>query len=283
MPDAPRALTEADLPRAAALSALIGWNQTPDDWAHFLRDGAVRVLDGEGEALPATAGFIRYGRDVAWISMVLVRPDWRRRGLATDFMRWAVDSLAATRCAALDATPAGREVYRRLGFDDFFSFRRFALPAALPAEPGIAIRLLRKADWPAVLALDEAGFGPPRGFLLRDFARRVPQAALVAEGPGGITGFVLARDGVRSPQIGPVMARDDTTGRALIAAALAVLPQRTEDPRAVIDVLDARTGVVDWLRAQGAAEQRPFTRMARGVTPPGDEAACIAVAGPEFG
>lgn len=283
MPDAPRALTDADLPRAAALSALIGWNQTPDDWSHFLNAGAVQVLDGEGEALPATAGFIHYGRDVAWISMVLVRPDMRRRGLATDFMRWAVDSLANTRCAALDATPAGREVYRRLGFEDFFSFRRFALPDALPVDPAITIRPLREADWPAVLALDAAGFGPPRAFLLRDFARRVPQAALVAEDPSGITGFVLARDGVRSPQVGPVMTRDDATGRALIAAALAALPHGTESPRAVIDVLDARTNIADWLRAHGAAEQRPFTRMARGVTPPGDEAACIAVAGPEFG
>ena len=45
----------------------------------------------------------------------------------------------------------------------------------------------------------------------------------------------------------------------------------------------AHAAVADWLRAHGAAEQRPFTRMARGVTPPGHEAACIAVAGPEFG
>jgi len=283
MPEAPRALTEADLPRAAALSALIGWNQTPDDWAHFLRHGAVRVLDGEGDALPATAGCIHYGPDVAWISMVLVRPDMRRRGLATAFMRWAVDSLAATRCAALDATPAGREVYRRLGFADFFSFRRFALPDALPAEPAIAIRPLREGDWPAILALDAAGFGPPREFLLRDFAKRLPQSALVAEGSAGITGFVFARDGVRSPQIGPVMTREDATGRALIGAALAALPSRTENPRAVIDLLDAHAATAEWLRAHGAAEQRPFTRMARGVTPPGNEAACIAVAGPEFG
>ena len=283
MQDAPRALTDADLPRAAALSALIGWNQTPADWALFLRHGAVRAQDGEGEALPATAAFIRYGAEVAWISMVLVRPDRRRRGLATDFMRWAMDSLAATRCAALDATPAGRAVYRRLGFEDVFGFARWALPHALPGEPGTAVRPLHEADWPAVLALDAAGFGAPREFLLRDFAARLPRAALVAEGPDGISGFVLARDGVRGPQIGPVMTHDAGTGRALIAAALAALPQRGDGPRAVIDLLDSQRDIAAWLRAHGAAEQRPFTRMARGVTPPGDPAACIAVAGPEFG
>ncbi|HYF08904.1 MAG TPA: hypothetical protein VD970_14870, partial [Acetobacteraceae bacterium] len=87
----PRALTEADLPRAAALSKLIGWNQTAADWRLFLRHGAIHGLDGAGEALPATAAFIGYGADVAWISMVLVRPDRRRRGLATGFMQWAVE------------------------------------------------------------------------------------------------------------------------------------------------------------------------------------------------
>lgn len=281
MAEAPRALTEGDLPRAAALSALIGWNQMPADWALFLRHGAVRMQDGEGQALPATAATIQYGPAVAWISMVLVRPDMRRRGLATAFMRWAVDSLAATPCAALDATPAGREVYRRLGFQDHLGFRRFALPDALPTEPGIAIRPAVDADWPALLALDAAGFGPPRGFLLRDFAQRLPRAALVAEGAGGIAGFALARDGLRGPQIGPVMARGEATGRALIAAALAALP--APGPRAVIDLLDAHAATAAWLRAHGAAEQRPFTRMALGAAPPGDPAACIAVAGPEFG
>jgi hypothetical protein len=212
-----------------------------------------------------------------------VRPDRRRQGLATGFMRWAVDSLATTRCAALDATPAGREVYRRLGFEDFFGFRRWALPDALPEEPGVTLRLLQDSDWPAVLALDGAGFGAPREFLLRDFSRRVPAVALVAESASGIAGFVLARDGVRGPQIGPVMATDAATGRALIAAALDALPPRTGNSRAVIDLIDAHQGIAAWLRAHGAAEQRPFTRMARGVTPPGDPAACIAVAGPEFG
>lgn len=283
MPDAPRALTEADLPRAAALSALIGWNQTLDDWALFLRHGAVRAQDGAGEALPATAAYIHYGPDIAWISMVLVRPDRRRHGLATAFMRWAVDALATTRCAALDATPAGREVYRRLGFADFFGFRRWALPDALRVEPGVSLRPLRDSDWPAVFALDGNGFGACRNFLLRDFHRRLPAAAFVAEAASGITGFVLARDGVRSPQIGPVMTRDAATGRALIAAALAALPPRADGPRAVIDLIEAQDGIASWLRRQGAVEQRPFTRMARGVTPPGNPAACIAVAGPEFG
>lgn len=269
----PRPLTEADLPRAAALSALVGWNQLARDWSLFLREGEARALDDGGEALAATAAVIRYGPDLAWISMVLVRPDMRRRGHATALMRWAVAALAGTRCAALDATPAGREVYRQLGFRDLWGFARWSLPGALP--PGEGVRPMRDEDWPAVLALDAAAFGAPRAALLRDFAARQPGAALVTRDG---TGFVLARDGVRGPQIGPVVARDDADACALVAAARAALAGAP-----VLDLRDARPGVADWLARHGAAMQRPFTRMALGADTPGDAGMIAAVAGPEFG
>ena len=112
-----------------ALSRLVGWNQVARDWALFLAEGEGRALDDGRDALAATAVVIRYGADLAWISMVLVRPDMRRQGHATALMRWAVEALAGTRCAALDATPAGREVYRRLGFRDLWGFARWSVPA----------------------------------------------------------------------------------------------------------------------------------------------------------
>lgn len=268
-----RPLTEADLPRAAALSFLIGWNQVARDWALFLHEGEGQALDDGQEALAATAAVIRYGGDLAWISMVLVRPDMRRRGHATALMRWAVDTLSGTRCAALDATPAGREVYRRLGFRDLWGFARWSLPAPLPA--GTGVRPVADTDWPALLALDAAAFGAPREALLRDFAARQPGAAFIAEDGSG---FALTRDGARGPQIGPVVARDDATARALIAAARNALPGTP-----VLDLPDARSDLAAWLTAHGAAPQRPFTRMALGADTPGNPSMFAAVAGPEFG
>lgn len=269
----PRPLTEADLSRAAALSALVGWNQVARDWALFLHEGEVCAIDDGGDAMAATAAVIRYGADLAWISMVLVRPDLRRRGFATTLMRWAVGVLGGTRCAALDATPAGREVYRRLGFRDLWGLARWSLPGGLP--PGEGVRPMRDDDWPSVLALDAAAFGAPRAGLLRDFAARQPQAAFVTRDG---TGFVLARDGVQGPQIGPLVARHDEDARALVAAARAALAGAP-----VLDLCDARPGVADWLARHGAILQRPFTRMALGADTPGDAAMIAAVAGPEFG
>ncbi len=276
-----RPLTAEDLPRAAALSALIGWNQLPADWAAFLGGGQVRGLDdGHPECLAATVATIGYGPGLAWIGMVLVRPDLRRQGLATRLMGWAMDSLQGAGIAslALAATPAGRPVYARLGFRDAGGFARWLLPAPLPTEAGVAVRPLREEDWPAVLALDLAGFGAPREALLRGFAGRLPAAAWVAEAGGRIRGAILGRDGLRHPGLGPLWASDAATARALLAAARHALPEA-----AVLDLGDHVPGLGDWLAAQGALQQRPFTRMVLGADLPGAAAVYQAASGPEFG
>lgn len=269
-----RAAVPEDLPRAAALSACIGWNQVQADWAFFLEHGAVRVLeDGAQDAFAASAALLPFGPDLAWISMVLVRPDQRRRGLARALLRWAMDARPGL-VLALDATPAGRQVYGPLGFADVFGFTRWLLPAALQTG-SIAVRPMQAPDWPAVLAQDLAAFGAPRAALLRSFAGRLPGAAWVAPG-----GFVLARDGLRTPQIGPLVAPDAATALALLAAARNAL-----DGPVVLDVPDDATGFVAGLLAAGGISQRPFTRMALGaLPPPGMQAGeNFVLAGPEFG
>ncbi|MGG5809411.1 GNAT family N-acetyltransferase [Falsiroseomonas sp. CW058] len=268
-------MTEADLPRAAALSAAAGWNQVAADWSLFLHGGEVRVLDdGDPACLAASAAVLPYGADLAWISMVLVRPDRRRAGLATALMRWAVGRLAGMRHVALDATPAGREVYARLGFRDLLGFARWSVPRDLPA-PARAVRPLRPEDWPALLALDAAAFGAPRAAPLRNFARRRPDAAFVTP---DLRGFVLARDGLRAPQIGPVVAPDEPTAIALVAAARAAL-----GVPAVLDLADSAGGVAAALAAQGGERLRPFTRMVLGDAGFGKAERNFAFAGPEFG
>ncbi len=265
-----RELSEADLPRAGALSALVGWNQNHADWRFFLDHGATRALDDDDPAcLAATAAVLPFGGDIAWISMVLVRPDRRREGLATDLMRWVIE--AAPR-AALDATPAGREVYRRLGFEDVFGFTRWRL-AGVPAAPTRSVRPLREADWPTLLERDARAFGASRESLLRDFARRLPAAAWIAEDGS----FALGRDGLRLPQIGPVVARDAGTALALVAAARAAIGP------CLLDLHDDATAIAAALDSAQGERLRPFTRMTRGRTLPGDPAALFAMAGPEFG
>jgi len=257
----------ADLPRALRLSALAGWNQTALDWQAFARHGTLRIRDDGGAALAATVATLPFG-PVSWISMVLVRPDLRRQGLATGMMRWALRALRGTACIALDATEEGRQVYRRLGFRDAWGFSRWQVPW-LPAMPGA--RPMTEADWPGVVALDAAAMGAGRGWLLNAVCDR---PGFVVEKGGLIVGAILARNGASAPHAGPLLAREPGIGMALLSAAL---------PEGGILDLRAGAAIEGWLRAHHGTPLRGFTRMVRGGDLPGDPSGCMAVLGPEFG
>jgi GNAT superfamily N-acetyltransferase len=276
------ALGGEHLPQCLALSAEAGWNQIEGDWRLMLRLGQGLGVSDESR-LVATTIMLPFERRFAWISMVLVSESFRRRGLATRLMRRAIDELVGMGCVPLlDATPAGREVYQRLGFQDCWAMARLACaeavsPDAARDDPGV--RRLAPDDWASALEIDRSVFGADRSGILRDLARRVPHAALVAERDGRICGASFARDGRLATQLGPVIAPDDPTGRALVSRAL------TEIAGPVfIDVPDRHATIGAWLRTLGFASQRPLIRMAHGRNMAFDDLRRLyAVAGPELG
>lgn len=234
------------------------------------RGWGISLADG---TLVASTLVLPYGT-FAWISMVLVLPAQRRKGYASRLLRTATAELERrSQLPVLDATPAGREVYRREGFRDTWSFKRFRLDHPAPAQASAEARPIE--DWESLLALDAEAFGGSRERLLRALGSRMPRCAL--ELPG--RGFVLARDGREASQIGPLIARDEDGALALLRAALAAVP-----PPLYVDAADHAPRLREWLLAQGFALQRPFTRMVRGAAPaPGNESLVYLVAGPELG
>ena len=150
-----------------ALSAEAGWNQTPDDWAVFMRRGTVfGLLDGGAPV--ASGAILPYPNDFAWISMVLVTANKRRERIGTRILETCCAEIAQRGLVAmLDATPAGERVYRPLGFEPMFGLTRWqgqgggrGGSAKLPA----GIRSMTKEDMTAVVALDAAAFGAHRQF-----------------------------------------------------------------------------------------------------------------------
>lgn len=278
------ALGPQHLDGCIALSAAAHWNQNEADWALMLSFGRGYGLTLADGTLAASTLTLPYGKAFAWIAMVLVHPDCRRRGYATRLLRRALDDLARDRrLPVLDATPAGREVYRQEGFHDTWGFKRLALPRAwrdaARSVAGLNVRALQASDWSRVLALDVPAFGASRESLLRSLAARLPQAALAAERGGEFTGFLLGRDGREANQLGPLVARDSASAQALLAAALA----RVASP-IYLDLVDRETELLGWLERGGFAFQRSFTRMVHGgAEAPGGASLVVCPAGPELG
>lgn len=69
------------------------------------------------------------GRREGYISGVYTRPTWRRRGLATQLLRAAIDHARTAGFARvrLHATDAGRTLYANLGFKDRVGSMEFRL------------------------------------------------------------------------------------------------------------------------------------------------------------
>lgn len=283
----PRPLRAADVTAALQLSAAAQWNQHADDWLCMLQLGqgwGLDALDDDGHLrLAASVIVLPYGHDFAWVSMVLVLPEFRRRGFAQQLLRHALAHLQAQgRHAVLDATPAGHAVYLQEGFVDTWGFARYRREAGPlpPVSSGPELRPLRDADWPAIDALDAPAFGASRLPLLRSLAQRLPQAAWVAEQGGRVGGYVLGRHGREAVQIGPLLAGDAPAAQALLQAALAAVADR----RVYVDWVDPQRALQTMLPSLGFVLQRPFTRMVHGAAAaPGDPARIVLAAGPELG
>jgi GNAT superfamily N-acetyltransferase len=278
------ALGQARAEAGFALSAAAGWNQTVDDWRLMLGEGeAIGQVTAAGQ-LVASALILPYGERVAWIAMVLTSEPFRGRGLATDNLQWALERCQQRQLiAGLDATPAGAEVYRPLGFEDVCGLQRLVAESPRPQRAPrreVAIRPVQAArDLDAIARLDARVFGAERRRLLAYLSRSQPHRALLAEARGELAGFVLARTGRTSLHVGPLIARSASVAGPLLAQALVGVsgPVSIDVPLAQADFLEA-------LEGRGFQPVRSFTRMLQGEPDqPADLAACFAICGPEFG
>lgn len=276
-------LAEEHIPGCVELVDEARWNQTADDWRTMLLLGeGFGLADPRGRLVATSLALPFESGGFGWISMVLVTESHRRRGLATRLMASATEALESRRLVAvLDATPAGREVYRALGFQDTWGIDRMQClaPPRLPAAPPVAVRPMTDADWEAVCALDKQAFRADRRELIAALRARLPQAALVAEKGGRIAGFLLGRDGRLANDLGPCVADSEKTAVALLASALTAVSAPV-----FLDMPAQHAAVGEWLRSAGFTLQRPYTRMLLNRREPfNDVARLFAIAGPELG
>ena len=286
-----RLLTAGDLDGAFGLSTANGWNQRLADWRMLLQlapaGSFAAVAD---DRIVGTAIGIDYGT-FAWIAMMLVDPAWRGRGLGARLLEAAIGAVPPEIPIRLDATPRGRPLYQRYGFEDEVQLTRHVAESSRPSVDNASdiasrhVRGLTLADVPAVVARDDRVFGAHRRILLEWALEGAGQYAKMIESDAGAH-YCFGRPGRLFDQIGPVVADDDPTARALVSASL-----RAADGRAVVvDAFDRHRGFTDWLRSRGFTASRPLFRMRRalqgaqrgGHAGPHGASGERAILGPEF-
>ena len=259
-----------DAQAGLVLSTEAGWNQNEADWRFFLSKGVVFGMR-QGPRLVATAALLPYSAGNAWISMVLVTAEFRRRGIATKLVDACLG--VATRRGLttwLDATPAGVTVYGPLGFTPTLQLRRLRLTKTREAN---ATRQLSTGSLEALVTRDATAIGFDRSTLLSEFAAR-PGSRVVSCGEA----IALIRDGRTARHIGPLLADHADQASALVHAIVS-----SESGPWLIDAVHAQEAFLNGLVRSGGNIERPFQRMRFGDATASPAQLPFAVAGPEFG
>lgn len=264
------ALGVGDATAGLVLSAEARWNQNEADWQFFLTRGAVFGVRA-GARLVATAALLPYSAGQAWISMVLVTADFRRRGIATQLVDACLAAAAKQGLTTwLDATPDGATVYGPLGFKPTLQLRRLRLTEPQGAA-GASSLLNGNLDTLASRDVDAMGFD--RRALLSEFAAR-PGSRIVFDNQA----IALVRDGRTARHIGPLLANSADQALALVNAIV-----RSETGPWLIDAVHSQEAFLNGLVASSWTVERPFQRMRFGPAIASPAQLPFAVAGPEFG
>ncbi|WP_306152159.1 GNAT family N-acetyltransferase [Roseovarius sp. MMSF_3281] len=236
---------------ALALSRQVGWPHRKEDWglALAVSEGVVAT---EGDKVTGTACCSRFGA-VSLLNMIIVDEAMRGRGLGRQLMQ-AVMALVAGGEMRLVATREGLPLYEKLGFVATHEIRQHQ-GIARSTEPELSIVAGTVADIGQLAEMDRQASGLERRGLLELIAAE--GQVLLAE-----NGFALLREFGRGHVVGPVVAKDAATARALITEAA----RRTAGGFLRIDLPEA-AGLSEFVTALGLDHAGGGTAMALAPAP----------------
>ncbi|MEU9759961.1 GNAT family N-acetyltransferase [Streptomyces sp. NPDC047985] len=263
-----RRLTPGDLVACSDLCEDRGWPRDEHRWGLLLAAGTGYGIDDPegGGGLIATCVVTSYGPRLAAIGMLLVAGRHARQGLGRYLMRHVIDEADGIPLS-LYATSEGRPLYEQLGFKAVGRADRVTGRFRPTGDDGCAvdIRPATADDLRALVRLDAEVFGSDRTHVLA----RLPAYAdhlRVAEDDGGLVGYAAGWPSAGTQVIGPLIAPDSRTARALVAS----LAEATDLPlRADIDA--RHRALLAGLKKSGLRAVSETTVMMCGVPDlPGD-------------
>jgi GNAT superfamily N-acetyltransferase len=279
-------LQEADLEAAFELSSCAGWNQTLEDWRRMLLLGP--ALAGKIHGRLIATGTLAWHQRAAWVGMILVNQDQRRRGVATrilDELLQIADKLEGLTWLGLDATDSGQPLYEQNGFRAIGHIDRWQLTgsAGFRDEPGVG-DFDAETDYEALRELEWEVSGMNRWLIMISFIieqmLKKGVRIVVARQNGLFAGYGVSRPGRIGPYIGPVVANGVEIATSIVSTLLARLDDKLTP--AFID-LPRGNRIANWLESRGFQRVRSWTRMVKGPAGAGRPEMIFASSGPELG
>ena len=251
-----------NLPAAQALSRAVNWPHRLEDW-QFVHSVGQGLVAYSGDQLVGTAMWWTYDSTIVRLGMVIVDPTIQRSGVGRALMLGILDRTSEP-TLLLNATKQGEALYRQLGFlgaGSIVQHQGASCSAPLvPLRDGERIRPLGRNELARLVELDAAACGVRREGVIAALIEA--GEAVVLDDAGETVGFAFYRRFGHGYTIGPVVARDTASARALIshwAGSNAGMFMRIDVP--------GESGLSNWLEELGLARVGNAVTMVRGAPP----------------
>lgn len=238
----------------------VGWKHSREEIRLYLDNADGRGYFDAEERLVGCTFCVPYPPRFGAVGIVVVDDAYRRRGLASNLVRWACEKLAIKGMAAmLTCREEVRAVYDQLGFQPIGHLRRVVLadPPEMPVSLPLELCISEKPDLADLAAYDAVRFGGDRQFLLQAL-RTMDGARMLAavDSVGAIHGYGCLHPGSAGSALGPLVAENEE-----IACVLASRLMADRSGPFHIDLLDDHDGLSAWLAPAGIDTFIPYHVM----------------------
>src|ERR1035437_7498985 len=106
------------------------FNSSPLDidlFSHFIMDDKVKMFLGKYNSIPVASSLMYLSKGVAGLYMIATSNEYRKKGFGSAITSFPISEAKKMNCqtAILHATPAGRGIYKKIGFVDFKEYNIF--------------------------------------------------------------------------------------------------------------------------------------------------------------
>ncbi len=275
-----REIMPAEAGVLSAMSDSVGWNNAPAECRLLTETAGMSAVFLEVDGVIAgSAGMVVYEpRELVFINLVIVKPEFRRRGYATLLIEHILARYQGCRTFKLHATPEGSSVYAPLGFRPrrSISFYTCTAPTFPFAVADGAVHRMDKTELEAAIARDGRCFGYERRKLLEFNYREHPELALAAAGGRG---YLLGRRWKKFRHLSCLAADDPETALNLVKTSAEL---DAGQPLSII-AYDLQQDFQQRLRDAGFAKTREMLDMEWGEPGPLPAADYRAIYGGDMG
>jgi ribosomal protein S18 acetylase RimI-like enzyme len=207
-----RLFKDKDIDFAYKLDVMEQWDDTRNDIKRMFNYEPYGCFIAEIKSKPVGHVFsISYGR-VGWIGLLIVKPEYRRRGIGTLLTKRAANYLLSRKVKTirLEAVSAIADSYRKLGFVDEYDSSRFVgASRKITSLSSYCVNCLKKEEITQLAKFDAEYFGANRSRVLNRLYQDNPRFCFVSRKGSKIAGYIMFRKTKSGYKIGPLMCNPE--------------------------------------------------------------------------